>query len=274
MVLRTRIPESPRWMLEVGARKPAVGGSAHRRAAALVRAPYRRPLALVAMFWFLVTVRGAAFVIYTPTVLAEFGATSALAPLWLSAALFLVYTIVSLVSAVFVDRVGRRSLVLSGWAIATMITIVMAFVDRGQVAAAFTLIVLSTLPIQTVTVALFPWSVEFFPTAIRATAQGICSASGKLGGLVAAVAFPSLFASLGWEATILLFAAVMLTGLLAGLALRPPETRRRSLEELAGMPAANMRAGEAAAAADPFSFARIAGRGSGSVGSCTGGPWS
>jgi putative MFS transporter len=250
MVLRTRIPESPRWAQEVGARKPAVGGSARRRVAALLRAPYRKPLALVALFWFLVTVRGAAFVIYTPTVLAEFGATSALAPLWLGAALFFVYTIVSFVSAVFVDRVGRRSLVLSGWAIATMITVVMAFVDDGQVAAAFALIVLSTLPIQTVTVALFPWSVEFFPTAIRATAQGICSASGKLGGFVAAVAFPSLFASLGWEATILLFAAVMLVGLVAGLAVRPPETRGRSLEELAEAPAGSTRPSEAAA--DPI----------------------
>jgi MFS transporter, putative metabolite transport protein len=257
MVLRTRIPESPRWTLQVGARKAARG-----HVPALLRAPYGKPLALVALFWFLVTVRGAAFVIYTPTVLAEFGATSALAPLWLGAALFLVYTIVSLVSTVFVDRVGRRSLVLSGWAIATMITTVMAFVDDGQVAAAFTLIVLSTLPIQTVTVALFPWSVEFFPTAIRATAQGICSASGKLGGFIAAVSFPSLFASLGWQSTILLFAAVMLVGLVAGLAIRPPETRGRTLEELAYVPAADQPiSGE--------SFERIAGHGA----PTTGGSW-
>ena len=261
MVLRTRIPESPRWTLHVGARK-AVGDSARGRVAALLSAPYGKPLALVALFWFLVTVRGAAFVIYTPTVLAEFGATSALAPLWLGAALFLVYTIVSVVSTVFVDRVGRRSLVLSGWTIATMLTTVMAFVDDGQVAAAFTLIVLSTLPIQTVTVALFPWSVEFFPTAIRATAQGICSASGKLGGFIAAVAFPPLFASLGWQPTILLFAAVMLVGLVAGLAIKPPETRGRTLEELAWVPAAVRPVpGE--------SFERIAGHGAGT----TGGPW-
>jgi nitrate/nitrite transporter NarK len=124
-------------------------------------------------------------------------------------------------------------LVLRGWAIATAITAGMAFVDRGQVTAVFVLIVLSTVPIQTVTVALFPWSVEFFPTAMRGTAQGICSASGKLGGFVAAVAYPSLFDSLGWQTTILVFASVMLVGLLAGVSLRPPETRGRSLEQLA-----------------------------------------
>jgi hypothetical protein len=123
--------------------------------------------------------------------------------------------------------------VLSGWVLATVLTIAMAFVDRGAVTVVFVLIILSTVPIQTVTVALFPWSVEFFPTALRASAQGICSASGKLGGFVAAVAFPSLFASLGWQTTILVFASVMLIGLFAGAALRPPETRGRSLEQLA-----------------------------------------
>lgn len=111
---------------------------------------------LVALFWFLVTVRGAAFVIYTPTVLSKFGATSVVAPLWLNAVLFLVYTVVALVSTLIIDRVDRRSLVLRGWAIAWAITVGMAFVDRGQVTAVFVLIVVSTVPIQTVTVALFP----------------------------------------------------------------------------------------------------------------------
>jgi putative MFS transporter len=229
MALRTRIPESPRWLLEARSVPTAAGHAV----TALIRAPYRTPLVLVALFWFLVTVRGAAFVIYTPTVLAEFGATSVLAPLWLNAVLFLVYTVVALASTLIIDRVGRRSLVLRGWAIASAITVGMAFVDRGQVTAVFVLIVVSTVPIQTVTVALFPWSVEFFPTAMRGTAQGICSASGKLGGFVAAVAYPSLFETLGWQTTILVLASVMLAGLLVGMSLRPPETRGRSLEQLA-----------------------------------------
>lgn len=229
MALRTRIPESPRWLLEARSNPP----SARQVARALTRSPYRTPLVLVALFWFLVTVRGAAFVIYTPTVLAQFGASSVLAPLWLNAVLFLVYTLVAFASTLVIDRVGRRSLVLRAWAIATAITVGMAFVDRGQVTAVFVLIIVSTVPVQTVTVALFPWSVEFFPTAMRGTAQGICSASGKLGGFVAAVAYPTFFEALGWQTTILAFASIMLMGLLAGLSLRPPETRGRSLEQLA-----------------------------------------
>ena len=153
MLLRLRIDESARWQRTREVPRPS--------AAVLWRVPLRAPLVLVALYWFLVTLRSAGFVIYTPVVLAELGVESTLAPLWMSAFLFGTYASVSLVSAAVIDRFDRRPLVLRGWAIATLLTVVMAFVDEQSVAAVFGLIVLSTIPVQTVSVALFPWSVEF-----------------------------------------------------------------------------------------------------------------
>jgi putative MFS transporter len=224
MLLRLNIRESPRWERIRDVPRP--------RLSTLLRPPLLAPLVLVALFWFLVTVRGAGFVIYTPTVLSDLGVRSKLGPLWMSATLFLTYTVVAFGSALVIDRFSRRALVLRCWALATVLTIVMAFVGEHAVAAVFGLIVLSTLPIQTVSVVLAPWSVEFFPTALRATAQGVCAASGKAGGLLAALAFPSVFAGLGWNATALLLAAVMLLGLLASTRIPTRETRGLSLEQI------------------------------------------
>ena len=168
MLLRLRIDESALW------RRSRKGPRAS--AVALWKAPLRAPLALVALFWFLVTLRSAGFVIYTPVVLVELGVKSILAPLWMSALLFGTYTAVSLGSAAVIDRFDRRPLVLRGWTIATALTVLLALIDENNVAAVFGLIVLSSVPIQTVSVALFPWSVEFFPTSLRATAQSVCAA--------------------------------------------------------------------------------------------------
>ena len=224
MVLRLRIEESALWQRTRTAPRPS--------ATALWKAPLRAPLALVALFWFLVTLRSAGFVIYTPVVLVELGVKSVLAPLWMSALLFGTYTAVSLVSAAVIDRFDRRPLVLRGWTIATALTVLLALIDENNVAAVFGLIVLSSVPIQTVSVALFPWSVEFFPTTLRATAQSVCAASGKAGGLLATLTFPSLFAAIGWKRSVLVLAAVMLVGVIAGLSIRPRETRQRSLERI------------------------------------------
>jgi len=68
---------------------------------------------------------------------------------------------------------------------------------------------------------------EIFPTRYRSTAHGISAASGKLGAIIAQVAF-SKITSLR---TILeIFAFFMLTGIFSTLLL--PETKGKSLEEL------------------------------------------
>ncbi|MEV0081950.1 hypothetical protein [Saccharopolyspora sp. NPDC050642] len=85
-------------------------------------------------------------------------------------------------ATLYLDRFGHRTFVLVGWAAAAVLTLALAFVDKGHVALMFGLITLSTIPIQSMTVALFPLSVEPFPTLRLTTAQGLSSAGGSTSG--------------------------------------------------------------------------------------------
>ncbi len=147
----------------------------------------------------------------------------------MSVAVNIIYTIAVLVATLSLDRFGRRAYILVSWAAATVLTLALAFVDEGNVVLMFALITLSTIPIQIMAVALFPMSVEPFPTLYRATAQGLSSASGKIGGFIASLVFPVALAGLGWTSLSIALAVLMAAGLVVGLLLKFPDPRGAEL---------------------------------------------
>ncbi len=258
LILRIWVSESPLWAAAMAQSKQRIGAgvgsgvgvlgvrehddacvgaaSGPRRSGrgyvSLFAQPYRVPLFLASLFWFLGTIRVAAFVVYTPSVLHAFGVAGKVAPLLLTAGFFGSLTAVSVGSAVYIDRVDRRAVMFWTWALATVLTVVLAFVSPKEPLVIFALLVLSALPIQTMTVALWPWSVEFFPTLLRGSAEGISGACGKFGGLAVVLWYPVIAISLGWRNTMLVFVGIMLTGVVALGVLRPIQTRGRTLEDI------------------------------------------
>jgi putative MFS transporter len=240
MILRLRVPESRRWIAAkqqadmAGAEPRTIHHDRSRRRnwQVLASRPVLASLAFSCLFWFLVTVRGAGFNLYTPTFLKQVGLSGITESLWLSAAINAVYAVVVLVVAARLDRLGRRQFILWNWALATVLTFGLAAINAGHVIPMFVMITVSALPTQPLAMALFPLSVEPFPTLFRGTAQGLSSASGKLGGFLAALAFPSLLALLGWRDLSLALGGLMTLGLLAGVLIKIPDTHRESLEDL------------------------------------------
>jgi len=81
---------------------------------------------------------------------------------------------------------------------------------------------------------------ECYPTRIRATAHGVSAAAGKIGAVIAQAAFTLLVTKGETEGSLhpwldrvmQIFALFMLCGVFTSLLI--PETKRKTLEELAG----------------------------------------
>lgn len=240
IVLRRGISESARW---TQARELAVERSARtdprqgeRRLRGLRELWMNRSLRTVllfsCLFWFAMTVRGAGFNLYTPTFLKEVGVTSVVESLSLSVVVNLINTAAILLAVFFLDRAGRRKFALWSWGASTVLTISLLAATGGSAVWLFVLITISALPIQVLAAAMFPLSVEAFPTLYRATAQSFSSAAGKLGGFASAFLFPVALAGLGWSGLTVSLFVFMIIVLGLGLLLRFPDPRGRELEDI------------------------------------------
>jgi len=145
------------------------------------------------------------------------------------------------VSFLFIDSWGRKPIQLMGFTMLTILFVIMGFgYDKLTATAsskkAFVFLYCLANFFQNfgpnTTTFVIPG--EIFPTRYRSTAHGISAASGKLGAIIAQVAFIHLKDRGGTNKFVKhileIFALFMLTGI--GSTLLLPETKRRTLEEL------------------------------------------
>ncbi|RDW73679.1 putative inorganic phosphate transporter 1-6 cotransporter [Coleophoma crateriformis] len=150
------------------------------------------------------------------------------------------------VSVATIDTVGRKPIQLMGFAILTILFIVIGFAyNHLSPHALLALYVLAQFffnfgPNSTT----FIVPGECFPTRYRSTSHGISAASGKVGAIIAQCVFGPLrtkgakagatgAAASPWLNHVMqIFALFMLCGIFTSLLI--PETKRKTLEELAG----------------------------------------
>jgi MFS transporter, PHS family, inorganic phosphate transporter len=146
------------------------------------------------------------------------------------------------VTVATVDTVGRKPIQLAGFLILTILFCVIGFDYYGLSSGALLgLYVLCQFFFNfgpNATTFIVPG--ECFPTRYRSTAHGISAASGKVGSIIAQVAIGTLRTRdqtasnpSGWLNHVMqIYALFMLLGI--GTTLLIPETKRKTLEELAG----------------------------------------
>ncbi|TFY83528.1 hypothetical protein EWM64_g475 [Hericium alpestre] len=145
------------------------------------------------------------------------------------------------VSFLFIDSWGRKPIQLMGFAVLTVLFVIMGFAydkltatSAAQKAFVFLYCLADFFQNFGPNTTTFIIPGEAFPTRYRSTAHGISAASGKLGAVVAQVGFarmkniggPNRFVQHILE----IFAFFMLTGFFSTLLL--PETKNKSLEQL------------------------------------------
>ncbi|TPX59014.1 hypothetical protein SpCBS45565_g07834 [Spizellomyces sp. 'palustris'] len=138
-------------------------------------------------------------------------------------------------SVAFIEKMGRKKIQLMGFAMCTIIYIVLASAYNKILETSTALFIfLYSLGMffknfgANMTTFIYPG--EIFPTRFRSTAHGISAACGKAGAILAAHGFAKWKADLGLDGTLGVLAGFMFIGFCTTFLL--PETAGRSLEEI------------------------------------------
>ncbi len=255
LVLRRSVPESPRWLANVGRSdmaelvvKEVTGKMQELKVEAkkaslstLFNKKYLRATLFVAVFGFSYDVAFYGIGLFTPTILTIFGLDHSEA--LLGSAIFATIAVLgSLLCIATVDKWGRKTVTILGFAGMTLsllvLTIVAINIPRSAFAVgryAITIVCMYALFQLTQTWGpggtdfIFPQ--ELFPTSIRATGQGWGTSVSRIGAILGLIGFPQLLAFAGLGYGLVLFLVFSVVGLLATVFLGV-ETKGRALEEI------------------------------------------
>jgi MFS transporter, SP family, galactose:H+ symporter len=200
--------------------------------------PAIRPALIVAVgLFFLQQLSGInAVIYYAPEIFNHAGFDSADTQIFATVGVGTVNLLTTVLAMFLIDRIGRRPLLLLGFAgtAATMLVIAIAVVNSTLVPSWFVIVML-LLYIASFAISLGPlphvMMSEIFPLHVRGPGMSMASISNWGFNFVVVFAFPLMLAGPGLAFTFTLFAVICLGGILFTLA-RVPETTGHSLEAI------------------------------------------
>ena len=252
--LRTRMPESPRYQVQVqGKAKQAAsrmadftggqvdsGASGEPRQQKGLRAfltdrKWLIMLAGTAGCWFLLDYAYYGNTISTPQILSLISPhASTMTKVAVQLAIFVVAAVPGYVLAIArLDKIGHRRLQLIGFAMMALCFLIIAAVPGMTTAVVPFLLVYGVSYFFTEfgpNMTTFVMPSELYPVAMRATGHGISAGIGKLGAFIGVFLFPLLNDWFGLRGTLLLTAGISVLGFALTLVL--PEPAGRSLEDM------------------------------------------
>lgn len=269
LLLRTTVPESPRWYLEHGHIKKAAKvicgiipakeddiRDCLRREAAMINKQkkealgyrvlfskqYLRRTVLASVPWFLMDIATYAIGIFTPIILialafqADGGSIIAqdIASTKGAALLDIFLIIGFLLNIWLVEKYGRMNLQVLGFLGMAAGLAVLGFassVETSLILIFGGFVLFNVMMNMGPNATTFIIPAELFPTQVRASAHGFASAFAKLGGAVGIFLLPVFHAAYGLTVTLAFIAVVCLSGLVITYLFRV-ETMGKSLEEL------------------------------------------
>lgn len=253
LLLVTRVPESPRWLLlqrndEAACREvlsisdPAgvdeavqsIKAQAEERVQSLWRKAYTRPILLAFLVAFFNQVSGINFIIYFAPRVFELAGLDSSSALLSTAGIGLVNLVSTLLGMLLIDHLGRKQLLFIGSIgyIVSLSAVAWAFTSGagGMMVVFFIFLFIAAHAVGQGAV-IWVFIAEIFPNSVRTKGQSLGSGTHWVLAALITLVMPSVLSSFQPAAIFGFFAFMMVLQLLFVLTLMP-ETKGRSLEAI------------------------------------------